>query len=97
MNLNEHLTNETINLFLSKEDFDRKGIELVLDGIAHRKCSTCSSDLIIFDALFDYFLENLNNRKLDFRVIDYYQHAHNGLRAIHCFYNPEAKKYRKEE
>ena len=96
MNLHDR-NYKTINVddFLSPEDFDRKGIETCLRGFDKCTCNHCSLNLIVLDAFFDYFIENLKTRSkslfkpenIPHDLIHAYQHVHNGQMAVHCIYN----------
>lgn len=72
---------------LAKDDSDRKGIELCLDGFSNNSCSNCSVGIIVLDAFFDYFIENLKERKISKKVIGGYTHIHNSQLSVHCCYN----------
>ena len=92
----EHLRESEIDNFLSSDDSDRQAITLCLTGIGNRKCSICApKHIAVFGEFFNYFRDNLRERKVDERVINYYDHIFNGLRAVHCFYNPSIAELRR--
>lgn len=78
---------EDLDSLLAKEDPDRKGIELCIEGFSKNICPNCSMNVIALDAFFDYFIENLKDRKISKEVIGRYIHIHNGQLGAHCCYN----------
>jgi hypothetical protein len=76
-----------IDLHLTTSDFDRKGIESCIDGFSQNTCSCCNWDIFLLDTFFDYFLENLQTRRISPAVVGGYKHIHQGQLAVHCLYN----------
>lgn len=76
-----------MDMYIARDDPDRKGIETCIEGFSRNECLTCSLNIIVLDAFFDYFAENLASKGIPKDVIGSYMHVHNAQLSIHCCYN----------